>query len=45
MLGVFVIFQGGTDVPITVPGRLLAAAWWFFSMILISSYTGEQSDL
>ena len=32
----------GTEViPRTVSGRLLAASWWFFSLILISSYTAN----
>lgn len=32
----------GTEViPRTVSGRLLSAAWWFFSLILISSYTAN----
>ena len=32
----------GTDlVPRTVSGRLLSGAWWFFSLILISSYTAN----
>ncbi|XP_064637937.1 glutamate receptor 1-like isoform X3 [Lineus longissimus] len=36
------IAQGSTETtPVTVPGRILTSAWWFFSLILISSYTAN----
>ena len=32
----------GTDVtPKSVSGRIVGVAWWFFSLILISSYTAN----
>ena len=32
----------GSDVfPTTFSGRILSAAWWFFSLILVSSYTAN----
>lgn len=36
------LLQGNTDSsPTTVPGRILTSAWWFFALILISSYTAN----
>nr|KAG5709242.1 hypothetical protein BaRGS_017994 [Batillaria attramentaria] len=36
------LLQGNTDSsPSTVPGRILTSAWWFFALILISSYTAN----
>lgn len=36
------LLQGNTDdSPTTVPGRILTSSWWFFSLILISSYTAN----
>ncbi|XP_014768777.1 glutamate receptor ionotropic, kainate 2 [Octopus bimaculoides] len=36
------LLQGNTDAsPNTVPGRILTSAWWFFALILISSYTAN----
>lgn len=36
------LLQGNTDAsPSTVPGRILTSAWWFFALILISSYTAN----
>ncbi|CAG5131286.1 unnamed protein product, partial [Candidula unifasciata] len=36
------LLQGNTDsTPSTTPGRLLTSAWWFFALILISSYTAN----
>ena len=32
---------GGEMFPRTISARLLSAAWWFFSLILISSYTAN----
>ena len=33
---------GNTDsTPCTIPGRILTSAWWFFALILISSYTAN----
>ena len=40
------IAGGGTDSsPITLPGRVVTSAWWFFSLILISTYTGLYLNL
>ncbi len=34
--------QGSTETtPVTVPGRILTMAWWFFGLILISTYTAN----
>ncbi|XP_059157771.1 glutamate receptor 3-like, partial [Physella acuta] len=36
------LLQGNTDsTPSTIPGRILTSAWWFFALILISSYTAN----
>lgn len=36
------LLQGSTDAsPSTIPGRILVSAWWFFALILISSYTAN----
>ncbi|XP_061165234.1 glutamate receptor 2-like isoform X1 [Saccostrea echinata] len=36
------LLQGNTDAsPSTLPGRILTSAWWFFALILISSYTAN----
>ncbi|XP_064608487.1 glutamate receptor 2-like [Liolophura sinensis] len=36
------LLQGNTDdSPTTVPGRILTSSWWFFALILISSYTAN----
>lgn len=36
------LLQGNTDSsPSTLPGRILTSAWWFFALILISSYTAN----
>ncbi|GFR57461.1 glutamate receptor 8 [Elysia marginata] len=36
------LVQGGTDsVASSLPGRILTSAWWFFALILISSYTAN----
>lgn len=36
------LLQGSTDAsPSTLPGRILTSAWWFFALILISSYTAN----
>ncbi|GFR57484.1 glutamate receptor 8 [Elysia marginata] len=36
------LLQGNTDsTPCTIPGRILTSAWWFFALILISSYTAN----
>ncbi|XP_055893399.1 glutamate receptor ionotropic, kainate 2-like isoform X1 [Biomphalaria glabrata] len=36
------LLQGNTDsTPTTIPGRILTSAWWFFALILISSYTAN----
>ena len=36
------LLQGGTDAsPTTLPGRILTSSWWFFALILISSYTAN----
>ncbi|XP_025087345.1 glutamate receptor ionotropic, kainate 3-like isoform X1 [Pomacea canaliculata] len=36
------LLQGNTDSsPSTIPGRILTSAWWFFALILISSYTAN----
>jgi len=36
----------GTEiVPRTLSGRVLAMAWWFFGMILVSSYTANLAGL
>ncbi|XP_067663932.1 glutamate receptor ionotropic, kainate 2-like [Haliotis asinina] len=36
------LLQGNTDAcPITIPGRILTSSWWFFALILISSYTAN----
>ncbi|KAJ8298394.1 hypothetical protein KUTeg_024925 [Tegillarca granosa] len=36
------LLQGSTDTsPSTLPGRILTSAWWFFALILISSYTAN----
>lgn len=40
VLGAFM--QQGTDItPRSLSGRLVGGAWWFFSLILISSYTAN----
>ena len=33
--------EGTEMVPRTISGRLLSGSWWFFSLILISSYTAN----
>lgn len=39
-LGAFM--QQGTDLtPRSISGRIVGGAWWFFSLILISSYTAN----
>ena len=39
-LGAFM--QQGTDItPRSISGRIVGGAWWFFSLILISSYTAN----
>ncbi len=39
-LGAFM--QQGTDItPRSVSGRIIGGSWWFFSLILISSYTAN----
>ena len=36
------LLQGNTDSsPSTIPGRILTSSWWFFALILISSYTAN----
>ena len=36
------LVQAGTEIiPRTFSGRLLACVWWFFSLIIISSYTAN----
>ncbi|XP_052795006.1 glutamate receptor 2-like isoform X2 [Mya arenaria] len=36
------LLQGSTDAtPSTLPGRILTSSWWFFALILISSYTAN----
>ena len=36
------LLQGSTDAtPTTTPGRILTSAWWFFVLILVSSYTAN----
>ena len=36
------LVQGSTEsAPVTIPGRILTSAWWFFSLILISTYTAN----
>jgi hypothetical protein len=36
------VMQQGVDIaPRSVSGRLVASAWWFFTLILISSYTAN----
>ncbi|KAK3100557.1 hypothetical protein FSP39_021745 [Pinctada imbricata] len=36
------LLQGSTESsPNTLPGRILTSAWWFFALILISSYTAN----
>ena len=36
------LVQGSTEsAPVTVPGRIITSAWWFFSLILISTYTAN----
>ncbi|KAK3099144.1 hypothetical protein FSP39_000121, partial [Pinctada imbricata] len=36
------LLQGSTDAaPMTTPGRILTSAWWFFVLILVSSYTAN----
>lgn len=36
------LVSGGTEqTPGTISGRLLSSAWWFFCLILISSYTAN----
>ena len=36
------LLQGSTESsPSTLPGRILTSAWWFFALILISSYTAN----
>ncbi|VDI04092.1 Hypothetical predicted protein, partial [Mytilus galloprovincialis] len=36
------LLQGSTEAsPSTLPGRILTSAWWFFALILISSYTAN----
>lgn len=36
------LLQGSTEAsPATLPGRILTSAWWFFALILISSYTAN----
>ncbi|KAL4230474.1 hypothetical protein ACF0H5_010856 [Mactra antiquata] len=36
------LLQGSTDSsPSTLPGRILTSSWWFFALILISSYTAN----
>ena len=38
---VFSFFQGTDVTPKSVSGRIVGVAWWFFSLILISSYTAN----
>ncbi|XP_013392184.1 glutamate receptor 4 [Lingula anatina] len=33
--------QGTDDCPSSVSGRLVGSAWWFFTLIIISSYTAN----
>ena len=33
--------QGPDVTPKSVSGRIVGVAWWFFSLILISSYTAN----
>jgi len=34
--------QQGTDMtPRSISGRIVGGAWWFFSLIIISSYTAN----
>uniref|UniRef100_A0A0X3PEX0 Glutamate receptor 2 n=2 Tax=Schistocephalus solidus TaxID=70667 RepID=A0A0X3PEX0_SCHSO len=33
--------QGGDVVPRSLPGRIVGGAWWFFTLIIISSYTAN----
>ncbi|XP_074650207.1 glutamate receptor ionotropic, kainate 3-like [Tubulanus polymorphus] len=36
------LVQAGTEnLPRTISGRMLASTWWFFSLIIISSYTAN----
>lgn len=36
------LVNGGTEVtPVTSPGRILVSVWWFFALILVSSYTAN----
>ncbi|XP_074651659.1 glutamate receptor 1-like [Tubulanus polymorphus] len=36
------IVGGSTEsTPMTIPGRILTSAWWFFALILVSSYTAN----
>ncbi|XP_052281545.1 glutamate receptor 4-like isoform X2 [Dreissena polymorpha] len=36
------LLQGSTDAsPSTLSGRILTSSWWFFALILISSYTAN----
>ena len=33
---------GGTESsPVTIAGRVVTSGWWFFSLILISTYTAN----
>ena len=34
-------FQGTDVTPKSLSGRIVGVAWWFFSLILISSYTAN----
>ena len=40
---IFGALSGGSSesTPVTLPGRILTSAWWFFSLILISTYTAN----
>ncbi|XP_075243101.1 glutamate receptor 1-like isoform X2 [Convolutriloba macropyga] len=33
--------QGGDICPNSLPGRIVASSWWFFTLIIISSYTAN----
>ena len=36
-----VVGSGSETSPVTVPGRILTSAWWFFALILTSTYTAN----
>ncbi|GFO15988.1 glutamate receptor 8 [Plakobranchus ocellatus] len=36
------LLQGSTDpIAFSLPGRILTSAWWFFALVLVSSYTAN----